>query len=231
MLAFPPMGVHVKRFLTVCVATCAAGLAAPTAAGPGDDIYRDDFEEPGSGQVPACAPQAPQFPPAGYTQGYSPTLQQLWAETTGQEIGGASAKVRLEGGTYAAMSFTRAMFNPAQAIFTFNGDTSNVGVGLQGADRRYIAISECAGDFRTADNSAPETWRHSGCRVSANTEGPFLYLNWGPPTQNPNICDLDPEKTYYFNIVFDDPIDGYNAGTPCSANGGLNQCGFRIAVQ
>ena len=230
MLARSAMGVLVKRFLTVCVATLAATVAASAGTGV-DEIYGDGFEEPGSGQVPACAPQAPQFPPAGYTLGYSPSLQQLWFETTGQDIGGASAKVRLEGGQYAAMSFTRAMFNPGQAVFTFNGDTSNVGIGLQGADLRYIAISECAGDLREPDNGAPETWRHSACRVRANTEGPFLYLNWGAPMQNPNICDLDPDKTYYFNIVFDDPIDGYNAATPCSANGGLNQCGFRIAVQ
>lgn len=225
------MGVLVNRFLSVCSTVCAAGLAAPAAAGSGDDIYRDGYEAPGGGAVPACAPVAPQFPPAGYSQGYSPTLRQLWFETTGEDIGGALAKVRLEGGTFAAMSFTRAMFNPDATIFTFNADTSNVGTGLQGADHRWVTISECPGDLRVADDTSPDPTRRSACRVSIGSEGPFMYVNWGPPIANPAFCNLDPAKTYYFNVVFDNPADGFNAATPCSQNGGLNQCGYRMAVQ
>jgi hypothetical protein len=225
------MGVLVKRFLTtMCAAACAAGLAAPAGAGT-DDIYGDGFEEPGSGGVPACTPEPPQYPPAGYTQGYSPTLEQLWLETTGQEIGGALAKVKLEGGYFSAMSFTRDMFNPDSTVVSFFADTSNTGIGLQGADHRYITISECPGDLRSPDDASADPLRHSACRTLIRGEGPFLYLNWGEAMNNPNVCDLDPTKTYYFNVLFDDPIDGYNAATPCSSNGGLNQCGFRMAAQ
>ena len=206
-----------------------AGFASAAETGLPDPIFTDGFED----EAPLnalCVPDGVQYPPAGYTQAYSPTLEQLWLETTGQEIGGASAKVRFEGGTYTSMRFDRAMFNSGAEIYTFNIDTSNVGVGLEGADYRYITISECEGDLREPDNNSEFEVMRMGCRTLVGTEGPFLYLNWGESIANPNFCNLDPAKTYYFSVIFDRPSDGYDPTALCSSSGS-NHCGFRMAVQ
>lgn len=212
-------------------AVAIAAVAGSAGAGSLDRIFDDSFEAEAPGQIALCTPDNVQYPPANYIQAYSPTLEQLWLENTGEPIGGASTKVRFEGGTYVAMRFDRAMFPSGADVYTFNGDTSNVGVGLQGADFRFIAISECPGDLRVADNASPYPVLHQGCRVLFGTEGPFLYINWGPPLSNPNFCNLNPAKTYYFNAIFDDPYDGYDATRRCSTNTGTNHCGFRMAVQ
>ena len=71
---------------------------------------------------------------------------------------------------------------------------------------------------------------HAVVNHSDATEGPFLYMNFGAPSSDPAICNLDPNKTYYFNVIFDSPYDGYDATAFCSSSGS-NHCGFRMAVQ
>lgn len=225
------------KYSTRLGAWSAASIAMASAAVAGslDPIFADQFEtaepDPDPPGNALCTPDGLQYPPIGYRQDYSPSLEQLWFETTGEPIGGALAKIRLEGGTYTAMRFTRGMFGDHTDLFTVNGDTSNVGVGLRGADTRFIAISECAGDLRAPDNTSQYEVLHSRCRLTVGSEGPFMYLNWGPPSTNTAICNLDPAKTYYFNVVFDNPNDGYNAARLCSVSGGVNNCGFRIQMQ
>ncbi len=217
------MTFHRKR-TTAALATAVTLALAGSVAAQGDSIFTDDYENPGAGG--ACVPDGDYYTPLGYALGHSPTLEQLWVETTGTGIGGSSATVRLEGGQYAAFRFTRQMF-PADETVGFNGDTSNVGVGLAGADHRYVAISECAGDLRLADAGSPDPTRQTTCRVFP-LEGPFLYVNWGAPRAG--FCNLDPAKTYYFNVIFDNPSDGYNASQLCNTVLMRNACGYRMAV-
>lgn len=220
---------HTNRLAPIAIVTAWA-IAGVAAAGSLDPIFADAFESPAPGSV-LCTPDNVQYPPAGYIADYSPTLERLWYESTGEPVGGALAKIRLEGGTYTSMRFDRAMFGYHKDLYTVNGDTSNVGTGLRGADTRFVAISECQGDLRGADEASPYELLHSACRVLVGSEGPFMYLNWGAPIANPAICNLDPAKTYYFSVIFDNPYIGYDARRLCSASGGVNQCGFRIQMQ
>ena len=212
----------------------AMAMASAAVAESLDPIFADQFETPEPDPPPSdalCTPDGFQYPPIGYRQDYSPSLEQLWLDSTGEPVGGALATIRLEGGTYTAMRFTRGMFGDHTDLFTVNGDTSNVGTGLRGAATSYVAVSECAGDLRVADNASQYESLHARCRLTVGGEGPFMYLNWGRPSTDTAICNLDPAKTYYFNVVFDNPIPAYDASRPCTSSGGLNQCGFRIQMQ
>ena len=204
----------------------SGGIAFTAAAGLPDLVFVDGFEEPGG--VVSCESTGPDFPPTGYERAYATTLQQLWYETTGEPIGGGYAEFHFEGGDYQAHRFDRTMFAGGN-LYTFNADLANAGTGRVGADFRYITVSECPGDFRLPENnSAEDPTLRPACRVQVGSEGVFMYINWGAP--HPSFCSLDPEKTYYFNVIFDDPTDGFDATVSCNTSTGLNHCGFRVSA-
>lgn len=175
------------------------------------------------------------FSPVGLTAGMSQTFTQLWSTGTspaGQPVGAALTKIEMTGGQYRSFSFNWGMLNGTtdDMQLQMNADTSNTG-GRPGADYRYIAISECPNDLRQPNPASPDPLMKPGCRVYA-TEGPFLYMNFGAPSSDPAICNLDPNKTYYFNVTFDAPFDGFSATQPCNSTRGLSEsCGFRVQIQ
>lgn len=193
-----------------------------------DELFADGFESPEPNVVPLCTPDNVMYPPQGYELNSAKTLAELWGP---QGIGAALVQVKISGGGYAAYRFDSAMFVEGYDVYTFNGDTSNVGGGgAVGATHRYVSISECDGDLRLSDPTSPHsTLKQSGCKAYP-AEGPFLYLNFGPPSTSSNICNLERGKRYVFNVVFDDPSDGYNADTLCNPDLERNLCAFRMAV-
>lgn len=205
-------------------------LAIPLALHARPDVIFDfDFEDTrarGADVVPACSPEPPEFPPAGYQLANANPLDEIWRSSTDDAIGSGLAQVRLGTGTFHSYPFNRNMF-PAGDVHAFQGDTSNVGVGAVGASHRFVAISECLGDLRRAQPNAADPTLQSGCRVYP-AEGPFLYVNWGAP--RPGMCNLDPARVYVFNVVLDDPADGYDADTLCNPELGRAVCAFRMSI-
>ena len=115
----------------------------------------------------------------------------------------------------------------SQLIFEFNADRSNVGTGASPGDPLYVAISECPGDFRAAVPGSPDPNLNPACRVNPS-EGPFMYANFGPPQAG--MCNMDPAKTYYFNVIWDHPSDGFDPNVPCNVPLNKIVCAFRMAV-
>ena len=215
-------------FRAVAVSALFALVSLPAASqSHSDPIFRFDFEDVAAGlALPSCAPVAPEFPPVGYQLANDMALDVLWRSTTGLPIGSALAQVRIASATYQAHPFERAMF-PDGDVHAFHGDTSNVGAAAIGASVRYVAISECLGDLRRASPGDVDPTLEPACRVYPS-EGPFLYLNWGPA--RPGMCNLDPARLYVFNVIFDDPVDGYDASVPCNPELAASACGFRMSV-
>lgn len=205
---------------------CLALAATPALA---DDAIFDaglEDEDAFASQSPACSPEAPFFPPTGYALASAQPLDELWRATAYAPVGSALAQVRVASGTYQAHAFDRTMF-PAGNVHVFQGDTSNTGPAAVGAAYRYVAISECLGDLRPARPGDPDATLAPACRVYPS-EGPFLYLNWGAPRAG--MCNLDPAKVYVFNVILDDPADGYDAASACNPERGGSMCGFRMSV-
>lgn len=174
------------------------------------------------------------FPPTGLSAGLGQTFTQLWASGTspsGQPVGAALTKIEMTGGQYRSFSFDYAMLNGAgDTQMQMNADTSNTG-GRPGADYRFVAISECPNDLREPNSASSDPLLKPGCRVYA-TEGPFVYMNFGAPMSDPAICNLDPNKTYYMNVTFDAPFDGFQPTAPCnSTRSAAESCGFRVQIQ
>ncbi|HVF34508.1 MAG TPA: hypothetical protein VND91_04235, partial [Candidatus Saccharimonadia bacterium] len=176
------------------------------------------------------------FPPTGLSALGSPlTFTQLWQVGTspaGQPVGAALTKIEMNGGQYRSFSFNWGMLNgdSGDMQLQMNADTSNTG-GRVGSDYRYLTISECPNDLRPPVVGSPDPLLKPGCRVYAN-EGPFIYLNFGPPISDPAFCNLDPQKSYYMNVTFDAPFDGFSSTTPCNSTRPLGEtCGFRIQIQ
>lgn len=172
------------------------------------------------------------FPPTGLSPGMQLTFTQLWATNPlpagSQPVGSALAQVKMSGGQYRAFEFRYDMLNSTNDVLTMYADTSNPGAGVaRGANWRYVAVSECPGDLRMA-NPAVGGLLKNGCRVYA-TEGPFIYLNFGAPSNDPAMCNLDKNKTYYMNVTFDAPHDGFNPNQACSdaLTSPTDTCGFR----
>jgi hypothetical protein len=174
------------------------------------------------------------FPPTGLTPGMQLTFTQLWASNPppagSNPVGGALTQVKMAGGQYRAFEFRFDMLNanPGDDILEMYADTSNPGSGVaRGATWRFVTVSECPGDLRMA-NPAVGGLLKNGCRVYA-TEGPFIYLNFGPESNDPAMCNLDKNKTYYMNVTFDSPHDGFNPNAACSdaLTSPTDTCGFR----
>ena len=211
-----------RRALPLCLV-----FAAPFAQAD-DAIFGAGLEDEGgvASFVSACVPEAPYFPPAGYVLASAQTLDELWRATAFASVGSALAQVRVASGTFQAHPFDRTMF-PAGTVHVFQGDTSNTGPAAVGATYRYVAISECLGDLRPARRGDPDATLAPACRVYPS-EGPFLYVNWGEPRAG--MCNLDPAKVYVFNVILDDPADGYDAASACNPDRGATMCGFRMSV-
>ena len=193
-----------------------------------DPIFSAGLEDEGgvASFGSACSPEPPYFPPAGYMLASAQTLDELWRATAFAPVGSALAQVRVASGTFQAHPFDRTMF-PAGTVHVFQGDTSNTGPAAVGAAYRYVAVSECLGDLRPPRPGHPDPTLDPACRVYPS-EGPFLYLNWGPPRAG--MCNLDPAKVYVFNVILDDPADGYDAASACNPDRGATMCGFRMSV-
>jgi hypothetical protein len=203
-------------------------LLAALPVQAGDVIFDaglEDASEPAALGA-SCAPEPPHFPPLGYALASASPLDELWRASTGGAIGPALAQVRVASGTFQSHPFDRTMFPPGD-VHMFQGDTSNTGPAAVGAAYRYVAISECIGDLRPARPGHPDPTLDPACRV-APSEGPFLYLNWGPP--QPGLCNLDPAKVYVFNVILDDPADGFDATSACNPDRTATMCGFRMSV-
>jgi len=184
---------------------------------------------PDAAPPPPPPPACPAAPP-GYVLGESISLVDLWLRETGTGIGPVLAQMKLRGGTYEAYPFKLADFNWGSTVrFEFNGDTSNVGPGAYGAEWRYVTVSECPGDLRVADPSSPDPTLQPGCRRYAG-EGPFLLINFGAALNDGHTCNLDPSKTYYMNVVLDNPADGFDANVLCNPVLQKNVCAFRAGV-
>jgi hypothetical protein len=183
----------------------------------------------------SCAPANDGFfPPTGLTPGLPVTFTQLWQTNPGPSgpnpVGSALAQVKMSGGQYRALEFRYDMLNTTNEVLTMYADTSNPGSGVAaGATWRFAAISECPGDLRQANDAAGGMLK-SGCRVYIS-EGPFVYLNFGTPSGDAAVCNLDKNKTYYMNVTFDAPHDGFNPSQPCSdrLNSATDTCGFRMS--
>lgn len=190
----------------ILLATIGPALIATARAQGQDLIFTDSFEDEAAGPPPPreCPP-----PPEGYFQSGPFTLSSLWP---GGNIGAELVQIRMPGDSYKALSFER---HHLPSAFDFNADTSNVGGGgAVGADMRLVVVSDCAGDF------GPQT--QPAC-TSGASEGPFMLVSWD--TAIPFACNLDSNKTNYFNVTF---------GTaPCnnSVIPPKNNCAFRISVQ
>lgn len=168
-----------------------------------DAIFANGFEDEAAGQPPpVCNP-----PPAGYTQRGPFTLSALWAP---QPVGSTLVQIKMGGDQYSAFAFIASDL-PA-VLNEFQADTSNVGQGAVGADFRMVVVSECAGDFTPVAAQA-------ACDVFAN-EGAYLYLNFGAPLAF--ACNLDPSKTYHFNVTF--------GPSECNVALSRNVCAYRTAV-
>ncbi len=166
-------------------------------------------------------------PPTAFIEAGGGTFTALWSPNP---VGAAFARpITLAGGQYEVYSFTRAMLDaPGTTMFAINVDTANTG-GTRGADVRFITITECPGDLRRGNPSASNPREQPGCRKQVN-EGPSFLLNYGPTMDPLYSCNLDETKTYYMNVVLDDPSDGFQASASCSAFGGMGDCGFRIQL-
>ena len=202
----------------------ALGAAFAAAAGAPDLVFMDGLES--EAPLPAeCASDGPMFPPEGYQRTFPITLLQLWQQTTGgNAISADLATIRLEAGQYSSFRFDRSML-PSE-FYQFKADTSNTGVGLAPATYRFVTISTCPGDLRRAAPASDDPTLQPPCRTSA-AEGTFLYINWGEP--DARTCNLDSSREYYFNVIFDNPVDGYDATNPCNDNGQF-ACGFRVGA-
>ena len=184
---------------------CLACGAVAQDAFP-DPVFDDGYDDVVVQDDPyACVPEAPLYPPYEY-QGGPTELTDLWAP---DPIGASLVQLRVAGNMWEAYAFRRADL-PA-AMVEFNADTSNVGDRAFGADLRVVVISACAGDFR------PPAQPACGALVG---EGSFLYVNFGAPVAN--VCNLDPARTWYFNV--------HVGPAPCNLARGTNNCAFRIMV-
>ncbi len=202
----------------------------PPDAAPPPPPPPDAAPPPPDAAPPPPPPPVCPAPPAGYRLGESISLQALWLRETGGGISRVPAQIKLQGGTYDTYSFTYADFGYASQYFELNGDTSNIGSGAYGAEFRYVTVTECAGDLRAPVPSSPDPTLHAGCRRYAG-EGPFMLLNYGTPMDSASYCNLDPSKTYYMNVIFDDPADGFDATALCNPVLQKNICAFRAAVR
>ena len=91
----------------------------------------------------------------------------------------------------------------------------------RGADRVFVTLSTCMGDFRLENNQSSDPLLWDDCRKSLQ-QGAIYYAANG----SNNVCQLTTGKTYFVNILFADPTDGLTttehtcggANTRCEAN-------------
>ena len=200
--------------------TCARfGLATLLMLGPpagvhaqADPVFAHGFEADPCG-------------PPGYTRASTAeTLEEHWRATTFPPLSYSSlARIHFSTGTFFSLRFDRATFTAISGdIIQMNVDTSNIGGNdVRGGFPRHTSISTCPGGF---------TGLPAGCTQPVQ-EGPVLYLNFGEPFGISGICDLDPDRAYYLNFIFDDPVDGWQPAAPCNEYYQSTFCGFRAQFQ
>lgn len=199
-----------------------------------DAIFSDSFGDDacdgctgGEEPPPGCVHDASGLnPPPPDWVGIDSTFTALWAP---HPVGSAAVQIRMKAGQFWSYAFNKAMIdpNPERNVFSMNGDTSNIGPAARGAQFRYVAVSTCPTDFRPGNAASPDPTMQPACRGYAG-EGDFMALNFGPPIEG--VCNLDPTRTYYLNVIFDDPADGFNALEPCNPIYPGSACAFRVQI-
>ena len=75
----------------------------------------------------------------------------------------------------------------------------------------FVTISPCWGDFREANDLAPDAFLRKACRKGPQVQGSVFY---GPTGSN--VCWLNAGQTYYLNIAFHD----FDTGPTCRTDDG-----------
>jgi hypothetical protein len=178
------------------------------------------------GGAPSCeGDQGGLFPPTGFDN-VSNTLASRWAP---EPIGSALVPFTMLAGVDSSYSFTAADLgfgdDPERVYFTLHSENSAPGAPWGQADYRFVTVSRCPRDLRIPVAGDPDPTLDPGCRAYAG-EGQVVVLNFGPPIAG--ACNLDPDRSYWLNVVLEDPSDGLDPAEPRRCTSMV--CGFRMAV-
>ena len=116
----------------------------------------------------------------------------------------------MRSGQYTAIKFTP--HDEAGVLRTVEW-TPPRGISLRPAGA-YLTISDAPGDFRRPDASSAEATLSPACRASRDGSLSMqgrIYYRVGGDASTSRVCTLTPGATYYVNVIFDAPIDGFNA--------------------
>jgi len=96
------------------------------------------------------------------------------------------------------------------------------------AEKVYITLSTCRGDFRLPDNNAGDPLLRTACRKIHSSTSIFYSTS----TSGFNTCGLQAGQQYYLNVMFADPFDGLTT-TENTCLGGNTMCevNFRHELQ
>ena len=160
-------------------------------ASAGDLIFRNNFEPatnpvfPGPGQFPVGCEENP-IPGVSWHTVPS-TYEEVFGEWPG--IPGNWSEYQVTTDKFGALWFATGV---AQTTGKFATETTGQ---VGGMNQKTIALTECPGDFAPSD---PD------CRLTGTT-GQIWWRSGGAPA--PGICELDPNTTYYVNVIFALPAD------------------------
>lgn len=126
----------------------------------------------------------------------------------------------LEEHRYASIEFT----TPSQLNSSHQGqfNSENFGQSFEiGSEQRWVSITSCPGVFDLQHIEEPD------CIAKRNATQEFRWV--GPGHDNSEyFCELEPDKTYYLNIVYSENTVELDEFPPVQPDCGENACGHLL---
>lgn len=206
--------------------------------------FRDGFEGEGAGggvppiPEPPVDPGACPAPPGGFSEvrtewprlwawGYPCGPRALCERTLNPYPRGHSypAPIGANRGTYRTVPFTANAGQSVNLYFDQVQSRPQIGYNQRPAAGMFFTISPCPGDFEPIDNTSPNPYRHSRCRMFENSGSLVWTANAGT-----SACYTPPGVPLFLNIIPADPADGIQPGESSCENVGATASGCDVGA-